>query len=133
MLEFDRIFWEKARENLEAAESEFINRRYNSCAGRCYYACFQAAIYALTKGGIRPRGTPERWGHDFVQAEFVGQLINRRRLYPTRLKNTLAENYALRVTADYGRDHVTEMNAARAVRRTSDFIEAITSEGGERR
>jgi uncharacterized protein (UPF0332 family) len=64
MAEIDRVFWEKAQENLEAAQSEFINRRYNSCANRAYYACFQAAIYALTQAGLRP--SRDVWGHDFV-------------------------------------------------------------------
>lgn len=45
----------KARESLETAESEYVNRRYNSCANRCYYACFQAAIAALLRAGVRPR------------------------------------------------------------------------------
>ena len=78
MAEIDRVFWEKAQENLEAAQSEFINRRYNSCANRSYYACFQAAIYALTQADLRPSRT--EWGHDFVQAQFIGALINRWKL-----------------------------------------------------
>jgi hypothetical protein len=30
----------KAEESLAAAASELANGRYNSCANRCYYACF---------------------------------------------------------------------------------------------
>jgi uncharacterized protein (UPF0332 family) len=41
------IYLAKASESLLTAESEFVNGRYNSCANRCYYACFQAAIAAL--------------------------------------------------------------------------------------
>jgi len=40
-------------------------------------------------------------GHDFVQAAFIGQLINRRKAYPTTLRTTLERNFALRQTADY--------------------------------
>jgi uncharacterized protein (UPF0332 family) len=131
MIELDYIFLEKAEENLAAAESEFANRRYNSCASRCYYACFQAAIYALAGAGIRPAGRAGDWGHDFVQAQFNGQLINRRKVYSPSLRNTLAENYAVRETADYKRDHVTEIKARRALRRTDEFVEAVRSGGGE--
>jgi hypothetical protein len=69
-------FLGKAEENLAAAESEFANRRYNSTPNRCYYACFQAAVYALLKEGIRPPNRPEVWGDDFVQAQFNGLLIH---------------------------------------------------------
>ncbi|MHB8574646.1 MAG: HEPN domain-containing protein [Dehalococcoidia bacterium] len=59
-------FWEKAMENLESARSEFGFGRYNACANRCYFACFQAAIVALARGGIVPRGRDAMWGHAFV-------------------------------------------------------------------
>jgi uncharacterized protein (UPF0332 family) len=63
------IYLAKASESLLTAESEYANGRYNSCANRCYYACFQAAIAALLGEGIRPAG---QWSHEFVQAQFVG-------------------------------------------------------------
>ncbi len=67
------IYLTKAIESLLTAESEFANGRYNSCANRSYYACFQAAIAAILNEGIRPGG---QWNHPFVQAQFVGVLIN---------------------------------------------------------
>jgi uncharacterized protein (UPF0332 family) len=54
------IYLAKATESLLSAESEFVNGRYNSCANRCYYACFQAAIAALLSEGIHPAG---QWSH----------------------------------------------------------------------
>jgi uncharacterized protein (UPF0332 family) len=69
------IYLAKAAESLLSAESDFAGSRYNSCANRCYYACFQAAVAALIREGIHPHGD---WGHDFVQGRFVGQLIDRR-------------------------------------------------------
>jgi uncharacterized protein (UPF0332 family) len=66
------IYLTKAIESLLTAETESINGRYNSCANRCYYACFQAAIVSLLSEGIRPAG---HWNHQFVQAQFVGVLI----------------------------------------------------------
>jgi len=95
------VFLGKAEESLAGAESEYANRRYNNCANRCYYACFQAAISALLRAGIHPSGRSSDWGHDFVQAQFNGQLINRRKIYPSSLRDALRLTYALRETADY--------------------------------
>jgi uncharacterized protein (UPF0332 family) len=117
------IYLDKAEECLAGARSELTQSRYNNCANRCYYACFQAAITALLDASIRPVGAT--WGHDFVQAEFNGQLINRRKLYPAELRNTLEQNYRLRESADYRRDQVGEVRATRAVRRTEEFVGTI--------
>jgi uncharacterized protein (UPF0332 family) len=125
MVESEGVFLEKARESLEGAESEYINSRYNNTANRCYYACFQAAIYALSRAGVQTPGRDGQWAHDFVQAQFNGQLINSRKLYPTELRGTLEQNYRLRQAADYKRDRVTEVRAARAVSGTERFLEAI--------
>jgi uncharacterized protein (UPF0332 family) len=116
-------------ESLAGAESEFVNSRYNNCANRCYYACFQAAIHALIRADIQPPGRDGQWGHDFVQAQFHGQLINRRKLYPAELKGSLEQNYRLRQAADYKRERVTEIRAARAVSRTERFLDAVRQGG----
>jgi uncharacterized protein (UPF0332 family) len=126
-------FPKKAEENLEAAQSELVNRRYNSFANRCYYDCFQAAIYALAREGIGPRGAPDQWSHAFVQAEFNGQLINRRKLYSAALGTTLERTYALRETADYTTDDVTEVRAGRVVARAEEFLQAIKRAAEDKR
>src|SRR3954462_13046113 len=88
------IYLAKADESLRTAESEYANGRYNSCANRCYYACFQSAIAALLAEGIRARG---QWSHEFVQGQFVGVLINQRHLYDSELRRVLSDNgYALK-------------------------------------
>ncbi len=76
------IFELKAVESLASAESEYVNGRFNSCANRCYYACFQAAVAALARHGITPPpgGARAQWSHGFVQAQLVTQLIDRRKL-----------------------------------------------------
>ncbi|MCL4544836.1 MAG: HEPN domain-containing protein [Chloroflexi bacterium] len=117
------IFFSKATESFAGAQSEFVNGRFNNCANRCYYACFQAAIAALDKAGIQPQG--DQWNHRFVPAQFDGQLINRRKLYPTELRTTLSRVYALRQTADYEETSVTETEASRSLRRSQTFLEAI--------
>jgi hypothetical protein len=60
-----------------------------------------------------------------VQAQLVGRLIYRRRLYPTSLRQVLGRNLTLRHTADYAPDPVTQTQAARALQRTRDFLAAI--------
>jgi uncharacterized protein (UPF0332 family) len=128
-MEHDRaIYLAKATESLLTAESEFVNGRYNSCANRCYYACFQAAIAALLREGIRATGG--QWGHEFVQAQFVGQLINRRKRYDPALRRTLADNQSLRDKADYRPDVVTQTQAGRALSRSRTFVHAVRQGGG---
>ncbi len=127
------LYTEKAQESLAGAESEFANGRYNNCANRCYYACFQAAITALVREGIQPAEGWTQWSHEFVQGRFIGQLINRRKVYPTVLHDTLPRNMTLRHTADYSIEQVSETQASRAVRRTRAFVEAVVGRGGERR
>jgi uncharacterized protein (UPF0332 family) len=116
------IFLTKAMESLLTAETESINGRYNSCANRCYYACFQAAIAALLIEGIQPTG---QWNHQFVQAKFVGILINQRKRYDTQLRRVLSDNQILRDKADYRPEFVTETQASRALRRTRLFVKCL--------
>src|SRR5436309_1973211 len=116
MIEISQVYLSKAEESLEGAESELGNRRYNNCANRCYYACFQAAIAGLVRAGIRsPRG---EWGHAFVQSQFVGELVNRRKIYPTALRATLHDNLIVRQWGDYAERQVSEVQATRALRRS---------------
>jgi uncharacterized protein (UPF0332 family) len=124
VIRYDYSFLDKAAESIAGAESEFVNGRYNNCANRCYYACFQAAIHALEQAGIQPPA-PARWGHDFVQAQFAGQLVNRRKLYPRELHEALIRTYVLRQAADYRLDLVSETQAGRTLRRTREFLATI--------
>jgi uncharacterized protein (UPF0332 family) len=120
----------KAIQSLAGAESEHANGRLDNCVNRAYYACFQAAVAALLWEGIRAsRG---QWGHTFVQSQFVGQVINRRHRYPATLRSTLAELLTLRQTADYDPDPISRPEAARSLRRSREFVDAIRQGGGER-
>jgi hypothetical protein len=65
------------------------------------------------------------WSHAFVPAQFDGQLIGRRKLYPPELRSVLARNYALRQKADYEQGLVTQTEASWALRRTRSFVQAI--------
>ena len=123
----DTVFLTKAVESLAGADAAFLNGRYNNTANRCYYACFQAAIYALMKAGIRPAGRSSQWSHAFVPAQFDGQLINRRKLYPSDLRSVIARNYLLREAADYTQTVVSQTEAMRALRRARRLLAAVTA------
>lgn len=117
------VFLAKAEESLAGAESEHANRRFQNCANRSYYACYQAAVAALLQHRIYPRGA--RWGHDTVQAQFVGELINRRKRYPAELRDVFERLFLLRQTADYGADFISEIQSARAIRRARKLVDAV--------
>lgn len=105
------IYLRKAGESLLSAESELGFGRYNSCANRCYDACFQAAIAALLLKEMRPTG---KWTHEYVQAQFAGQLVNRRKRYGADLRRVLLDNYQLRIDADYRTEMVNRAEASAA-------------------
>jgi uncharacterized protein (UPF0332 family) len=126
-------FLDKARESVTGARVEYEGGRYNDAANRSYYACYQAAVHALTLEGIRIPGGGNEWGHDFVQSQFRGQLVNRGHRYETALRDTLQENYRMRVRGDYEERPVAEINVARALRRAERFVQAVVQRQEERR
>ncbi len=128
-------FLSKARESLEGATSELVNGRYNNAANRSYYACFQAAIAALDLAGIRPSGERGAWSHTFVQSQFAGQLVNRRKVYPAELRDALTQTQAVREQADYRATRVSNTQATRAVSRARAVVTAVAAraEGGPAR
>ncbi len=116
---------------MTGAKAEFEGGRYNNSANRSYYAVFQAAIYALQLEGFR--ALQGEWGHNFVQAQFSGQLVNRRHRYPRELRSVILENYHVRTRADYEERPVTEVLASRALQRAERFVAAIVQrQAGER-
>ena len=133
MIEQEAVFLAKAQESLAGAESEFVNDRYTNSANRAYYAVFQAAIHALIGAGVQPPGASEQWGHDFVQARFAGDLINRRKRYPSELRTTLEQHDRLRAMADDKRGQVSEVQAARAARRAEVLVAAVAEHEGSAR
>jgi uncharacterized protein (UPF0332 family) len=120
----------KADESLLGVESECSHGRFNNCASRAYYACFQAAIGALLREGIRATGG--HWAHTFVQSQFVGTVINRRHRYPSHLRSVLAELLTLRHSADYDPDPISRSEANRGLRRSQEFVAAIQQGGTSR-
>ena len=108
----------KARESLSGAQSELANARYNNAANRAYYASYQAAIVAMIRAGIMR----SFWSHDEVQALFAGQLIGRRKLYPSAMRSVLNELSVLRTRGDYEVRTVSRSAAEHAVRDAEHFL-----------
>lgn len=134
MIDPVEIYLGKAQASLAGAESEAANGRYDNCANRAYYASFQAAIAALLKVGIRPSNALGHWNHAFVPGQFVGQLVNRRKLYPVSVRETLSLLYQLRQAADYSDDLITQTQALRALRRARELVQLVVRDlsGGSR-
>jgi hypothetical protein len=91
----------------------------------------QAGIVALKRAGIGPATRQAEWGHGFVQAQFAGELIARRKLYPAILRDTLPRLLELRERADSETTHVSQTQAVRALTRAREFVAAVLS-GGDR-
>lgn len=130
MSEIGDAFLARARESLDGAAGELGAGRYNNAANRAYYACFQAAVAALDHSGLRPSPSADRWSHAAVQAQFVGQLVNRRKLYPAQFRDLLNQVRRVREQGDYSSQPVSESQAARALARARGFVDAVTAQGG---
>ncbi|MCC6178399.1 MAG: HEPN domain-containing protein [Chloroflexi bacterium] len=131
MLDVAALHLAIARSSLDGARSEIDHRRFDNAANRLYYACFQSAVAALIQARIQPSRLDGTWDHAFVQARFVGDLINRRGRYSAEHRETLAATIRLRHTADYHYDSVTAPQILRAMRRASRFVEEIEARRGQ--
>jgi uncharacterized protein (UPF0332 family) len=120
-----RTYLTKAAESLMSAQIDFTAARYNSCANRAYYACFQAAVAALLAAGIRPASPRGEWSHEFVQSQFNGLLIMRRKRYPAALRRVLRDTMAVRDKADYTPASVSARVASRVLQAAQAFVQAI--------
>ena len=124
-MEEAQIYIAKALESLASAQADFVAARYNSCANRAYYACFQAAVAALLGANIRPANPRGAWSHEFVQSQFNGLLINRRKLYPVSLRRALRDTIEVREKADYTISVVSARVANRVLGHAQAFVQAI--------
>lgn len=124
-MEETQAYITKAIESLASAQTDYAAARYNFCANRAYYACFQAAVAALLTAGIRPTNPRGEWSHEFVQSQFNGLLINRRKLYPVALRRVLRDTIEVREKADYTVSAVSEPVASRVLRQAQAFVQAV--------
>jgi uncharacterized protein (UPF0332 family) len=124
-VEEGHAYLSKARESLTSAEVDYAAGRYNSCANRAYYACFQAAVAALLTEGLRPPNPRGEWSHEFVQSQFNGLLIARRKRYPVTLRRILRDTIEVREKADYTPSAVSARVAGRVLSAAHSFVRAI--------
>ena len=112
---------EKARESLRAAESCLGLGLLNSCASRCYYAMFQAAVVALEARGFHR----DAWSHTALQTTFTNELIHRRKIYPRQLAEYLSRALFWRNIADYGDAEISQRRAKQLVGWANAFISKV--------
>ncbi len=120
-------FFDKAEENLTAAQVCFDSGLYNACANRAYYAALHAAIAALACQGIKR----DKIDHGQVQADFSGELVRRRKIYPAKLKSYLYDMQLVRNKADYSCENVSRKRAGKWLSRIKEMIELIEKEVGK--
>ncbi len=120
----ETTFFEKASENIQAAEMLFQSRMYDASANRAYYAALHAALAALKHAGIQL----DRLRHDSIQARFNGELIHRRKVYPGRFKSYLPILQAVRDDADYKPKLLSQNTAKRQLNKARVFVDALRTE-----
>ena len=116
----------KAAENLAVADWCQEQGHFNACANRFYYAMFHAALAALLKHGMKPSG--EKIGHDWVQANFSGQLIHRRKVFPRKFRQYLVKAFRVRVAADYQLMPVSKNLVTNELKKAREFVNTIIDE-----
>ncbi len=102
----------------------FDSGLYNACANRVYYAALQAAVAALAHRGIKR----DKIDHGQIQADFNAELIQRRKIYPAKLKSYLPDMQLVRNMADYSGDNITQQRAGRWFARIKELIGLIKKE-----
>jgi hypothetical protein len=94
------------------------------------HAAFQAAVAALIAEGVRPRRGV--WGHDFVQAEFQGRLVYRRKMYSSQFRRVLSDLFRSRAEADYTDRSLSRPDSERVLVTARDLVTAV-GEGADGR
>ena len=119
--EEDRLFIERAREGLEAAQICLEKNLFHSATSRAYYAMFWAAQAALAT--IEVKRT--EWSHTSLQSTFVTQMVKQHKRYPNHFGSHFNETLRLRIEADYRRKGVSRKKATRAVGWAREFVRTI--------
>ncbi|MCP4112779.1 MAG: HEPN domain-containing protein [Desulfobacteraceae bacterium] len=114
-------FFQKAEENLKAAQILFDNGLYNACANRAYYSALHAVVVALDAKGFKR----DRIDHGAVQADFAQRLIKRKKVYPNKFKSYLSDMQAVRDQADYSAKDVSKRLASAQLTQAKQLTEII--------
>lgn len=84
------------------------------------------AVAALAAIGIRT----EPVSHKAAQANFSAELIQRRKVYPSRMKSYLTELQDARNDADYRSRSVSKNLASKQLLKAKEFVNQIVKEVG---
>jgi uncharacterized protein (UPF0332 family) len=114
----------KSTESLASAKNDLTKKRYNSCANRAYYACYQAAVALLIKHGIKPTSKKGLRRHETVQAQ-IAVLIKREKVLPAEHRGTLQELITARITADYEAEMINKKRANRVLKKAEEFVSLV--------
>jgi uncharacterized protein len=116
-------FWNKAQENLTAAELLLGASLYNAAVNRAYYAAFQAALAVIVEKGLQPNTD-----HAKVQSTFNGEVVRRSKYITNSYKHYLLAMQDSRNIADYKLTHVGKSKAEKQVRMANEFLKIIEME-----
>ncbi|MBD1210707.1 MAG: HEPN domain-containing protein [Ignavibacteria bacterium] len=116
-------FWNRAQENLKAAEILLDNGLLNAAANRAYYAAYHAAA-AL----IEAKGLEYNSDHRKVQAVFNGEILRRSKNLPGELRGYLATMHDIRAIADYTKKEVSKRMANEQVKKAQYFLSCIAKD-----
>jgi uncharacterized protein (UPF0332 family) len=119
-------FFQKSQENLEAAQILFEQKLYNASANRAYYASFQTAVAALASQGVKS----DKNSHSWVQANFNGEFIRKRKICPGRLKSYLPDLLSVRNRADYKSESISRKAASKQLIKAEEFVKTVKKEFG---
>jgi uncharacterized protein (UPF0332 family) len=89
-------FYNRANENLKAAELLFDAGLYNASANRAYYSAFHVTIAYLFDKGFEPV-----IDHKNVFSLFINELINKKKIFPSLYSKLIYELQDNRNLADY--------------------------------
>jgi len=113
------IFFERAKENLEAAEFLFEKGLFNASANRAYFAVFHLAIAAIFFAGIIPN-----IDHKIIQTLFAEHFCNKRKIVASKFKSFLFDMHKVRSYADY-KCGVSKKDAKQQLKDAKEFFEII--------
>jgi len=117
-------FFQKAQKNLKAAQVLSDQELYDASANRAYYAAFQTAIAALASQGVRN----DKNSHSWVQANFNGRFIQKRKVFPRHLRSYLPDLLFIRNKADYQQESLSQKAASRQLRKAEEFVRTVRKE-----
>ncbi len=113
-------FWNRAQENVKAAELLFEAALYKASANRSYYAAYHAAAAV-----IEAKGFEYNSDHKKVQAVFNGEVLRRSKNLSGELRSYLSTLHDVRAIADYTKKEVSQKMAKEQVRKAKYFLSCI--------